>query len=243
MCKDTEWIYDPVNNSARECACRQSRIQERRQNFADIPKHFLDKRLDSFDTEIYNNKFNIAKAKNAYKIARCYVDEFENFATNGIGLYISSATKGSGKTRMAVSIANELLSKGYRVKFATAIAILNEIKSTWQKKSWQDDNNTESRLLNELIQADVLIIDDFGQEKVSEWVNNEFYHIINERYVLNKTTIYTSNVLISELLYDERITTRVKEKSVLMSFPEVCVRDIIAESNNELMNNKIQEMQ
>lgn len=242
MCNDTEWIYDPVNNSARECACRQSRIQERRQNFADIPKHFLDKRLDSFDTEIYNNKFNIAKAKNAYKIARCYVDDFTDFEQKGIGLYISSATKGSGKTRMAVSIANELLTKGYRVKFATAIAILNEIKSTWQNKNYQE-SNTESKLLNDLIQVDVLIIDDFGQEKVSEWVNNEFYHIINERYVLNKTTIYTSNVLISELLYDERITTRVKEKSVLMSFPEVCVRDIISESNNELMNNKIQEIQ
>lgn len=241
MCNDTEWIYDPVNNSARECACRQLRIQEKRQSFADIPKHFLDKRLDSFDTEIYDSKFNIAKAKKAYNVAKCYVDDFADFEQKGIGLYISSATKGSGKTRIAVSIANELLAKGYRVKFATAIAILNEIKASWQNKSYQD-SNAESRLLSDLIQADVLIIDDFGQEKVSEWVNNEFYHIINERYVLNKSTIYTSNALISELLYDERITTRVKEKSVQISFPEVCVRDIIAKSNNELMNNKIQQM-
>ena len=239
MCRDTEWIYNPVTNSARECSCRQSRIQERRQAFADIPTHFNDITLDTFDINVYQGSANRIKAMNSLRTAQCYIDEYEDIKVDGLGIYIYSHTKGSGKTRLAVSIANELLRKGYRVKFATAISILNEIKASWQRN---DSNINESTLLNDLTQTDILVIDDFGQEKVSDWVNNEFYHVINERYALNKVTIYTSNCTLDELMYDERITSRIKEKSIMLEFPEESVRDLIAKRNNDMMKNRIQEI-
>jgi DNA replication protein DnaC len=238
LCKDMEFIYNPVTDSAKECSCRQLRIQERRQAFADIPVHFSNITLDKFRTDVYE-QYSRLQITNILKTVRCYIDEFEEFKADGLGLYIYSHTKGSGKTRLAVSIANELLKQGYKVKFATAISILNEIKASWQRR---DSDVSESTLLNDLTQTDILVIDDFGQEKISEWVNNEFYHIINERYALSKVTIYTSNCELKELLYDERITSRINEKSIMLDFPEESVRDIIAKNNNDMMKNRVQEI-
>ena len=155
-----------------------------------------------------------------------------------MGLYIVSRTKGSGKTRMAASIANELVKKHKKqVKFAVSTRILDEIRNTWKK----DSEYAESRLIDQLCLADVLIIDDFGVERISPWVQEKFYNIINERYIHKKVTIYTSNVPIEELNYEDRITSRIKEVSYLMEFPEESVRDLIAKQHNKEMLEKLAE--
>ena len=87
----------------------------------------------------------------------------------------------------------------------------------------------------------VLIIDDFGVERISPWVQEKFYNIINERYIHKKVTIYTSNVPIEELNYEDRITSRIKEVSYLMEFPEESVRDLIAKQHNKEMFEKLAE--
>ena len=112
--------------------------------------------------------------------------------------------------------------------------ILNEIKSSWGK----DNNMSESRLLDDLANTEILIIDDFGTEQVKDWISERFYQIINSRYVDKKVTIFTSNLPLDELQYDERITNRIKERTFRIPFPEESVRDIIAEKNmKELVDN------
>ena len=147
-----------------------------------------------------------------------------------MGLYLYSGINGSGKTRMAVSIANELIyEKQIQVKFATSLQILNEIKASWDK---QDRECSESKLLDFLSTTKVLIIDDFGVENSErDWIKEKFYHIINTRYVDNKITIFTSNSSLESLRYDERITNRIKERAYQIPFPDESVRDIIARDN------------
>ena len=147
-----------------------------------------------------------------------------------MGLYLYSGIKGSGKTRMAVSIANELIyEKQIQVKFATSLQILYEIKASWDK---QDRECSESKLLDFLSTTKVLIIDDFGVENSErDWIKEKFYHIINTRYVDNKITIFTSNSSLESLRYDERITNRIKERAYQIPFPDESVRDIIARDN------------
>lgn len=142
-----------------------------------------------------------------------------------------SRTKGSGKTRMAASIANELIyEKGCQVKFCTSLQILNEIKASWNGENVY----TESRLLDFLSTTKVLIIDDFGTEQSDKtWINERFYQIINNRYVDKKVTIFTSNERLENLKYDDRITNRIKERVFQIPFPEESVRNIIARENTK----------
>ena len=131
---------------------------------------------------------------------------------------------------MVASIANELIfEKGVQVKFCTSLQILNEIKASRVKR---DSGYTESKLLDFLCTADVLVIDDFGTEQSDKpWINEKFYHIIISRYIDRKITIFTSNSRLDKLQYDERITNRLKERTYQMPFPEESVRDSIAKKN------------
>ena len=151
-----------------------------------------------------------------------------------MGLFIWSRTKGSGKTRIAAGIANELM-KSYAVKFAVSLTILQEIKNTWRR----DAEYSESRLLDALNTVDVLIIDDFGVESPAAWINDKMYQIINERYINKKVTIFTSNESLDSLRYDDRITNRIKERTYQIAFPEESVRNHIAERNQEEMIEKV----
>lgn len=223
---------------AKECDCRESDLMSRRLSFANIPDTFKDKELKTLKTSVYATTDGKQKFLTACNIVKRYIDNFDDMLEAGMGLYIVSRTKGSGKTRMAASIANELVKKHKKqVKFAVSTRILDEIRSTWKK----DSEYAESRLIDQLCLADVLIIDDFGVERISPWVQEKFYNIINERYIHKKITIYTSNVPIEELNYEDRITSRIKEVSYLMEFPEESVRDLIAKQHNKEMLEKLAE--
>lgn len=242
ICKNSGWEEYEKNDHiyCRECKCgiRQKRIMKSRLSFANIPESFTDMRLSQFDINVYSKIESQNRAINAVKAISYWLNKFEYMNDRGMGLYLHSQTKGSGKTRMAASIANELIyAKHIQVKFATSLQILNEIKKSWDKR---DNEYTESKLLDFLSTAEVLIIDDFGieqQGKEKAWINDKFYHIINSRYIDKKVTIFTSNMSLNDLQYDDRITNRIKERTFQIPFPEESVRDIIAMNNmREIIN-------
>lgn len=200
-----------------------------RLSFANIPESFKGVRISNFYETVYNGANSQNKIHTAVKAIKYWLNDFEAMHGRGMGLYLYSETKGSGKTRMAVSIANELIyEKHIQVKFATSLQILNEIKASWDK---QDREYSESKLLDFLCTSEILIIDDFGIEQAKDWVGERFYQIINSRYVDKKITIFTSNSRLDLLKYDDRITNRIKERTFQIPFPEESVRDIIARQN------------
>ncbi|BBF41975.1 helicase loader DnaI [Lachnospiraceae bacterium KM106-2] len=138
---------------------------------------------------------------------------------------------------MAATISNSLMDKGISVKFATSSSIIEEIKKSWSKTSIY----TESNLIDALIQTDVLVIDDFGTESLREWINDKFYYIINERYINERTTIYTSNYKLDELQYDERIINRIRENCYQIPFPEESIREQIEKENTKEMASMIRK--
>ena len=234
ICNGDEWILVKKDGIERAvpCKCRERAVMSRRLRFADIPEAFRGMDLKTFQMDVYRNPDS--KKKDACKIIKTYLDDFEKQKEQGMGLFIWSRTKGSGKTRIAAGIANELM-KSYAVKFAVSLAILQEIKNTWRR----DAEYSESRLLDALSTADVLIIDDFGVERPADWINDKLYQIINERYINRKVTIFTSNESLETLQYDDRITNRIKERTYQIAFPEESVRDHIAERHREEMIQKV----
>ncbi len=238
ICHGTGWeeIPDEGQGIYRECKCglRQRQIMKSRLSFASIPESFKDVRISNFDETVYKDTDSQNKIHTVVKAIKYWFDNFDTMQERGMGLYLYSETKGSGKTRMAVSIANELIyDKHIQVKFATSLQILNEIKASWDK---QDRKYSESKLLDFLCTSKILIIDDFGTEQSKDWIGERFYQIINSRYVDKKITIFTSNSRLDLLKCDDRITNRIKERIFQIPFPEESVRDIIANQNmNELI--------
>ena len=237
ICGGEEWILIKDGDGIEKaipCSCREKAVMSRRLRFAEIPEAFKDMDLKTFRTDVYKKPDSRKKISDACQIVKAYLDDFKNQKETGMGLYIWSRTKGSGKTRIAAGIANELL-KEYVVKFSVSVTILQEIKSTWNK----DSEYTENKLLDALSTTDILVIDDFGVETPAGWINDKFYQIINERYINRKVTIFTSNEPLETLKYDDRITNRIKERTYQIAFPEESVRDYIAQKNQENLLRKI----
>lgn len=238
ICNGMEFILKRNANGieyATPCKCREEAIMKRKRNFADIPETFKNHTLENFDTQIYTLEDSKIQMAGILKVIKYYLEDFKKQQENGMGLYFFSGTKGSGKTRMAASIANELL-KEYQVKFSTSPAILAEIKKTYDRESG-NNFQTEYQLLDYLITSEILIIDDFGTEKITGWVNEKFYQIINERYIAKKVTIFTSNEEPGKTGYDTRITNRIIERTYPVKFPEESVRISLAyKQQNEFMD-------
>ena len=240
ICKGTFWTTRRDENGydvATRCQCFAKVQVVRRLKFADLPKAFSGMTLNNFQVDIYKSNQARTSIELVKHAASTYISRYKEMMKTGMGMYFHSKTKGSGKTRLVVSIANELLNKKVSVKFSTSTNILQEIR-----KSWDNQNGyTESRLLDDLVMTEVLIIDDFGTESVKPWVNEKFYQIINERYVNKRPTIFTSNSSLDDLEYDDRITNRIKERSFPIHFPEESIRNYIAKENTKEMAHMMME--
>ena len=241
-CSGTGWIWSRNEDGipyCEECPCgiRKKIILQNQLQFAEMPEMYKDCTFANLRSNVYQSPDSKETFIQAAKAVKYWLENIGEMQKQGMGLYICSGVKGSGKTRFACSMANELMQKYQKsVKFTTSLRILEEIKSTWSAR----DNAAESNLIRDLTYADILIIDDFGADSGKDWINEKFYGIINGRYVDRKITIFTSNYRISQLPYDDLITNRILERSYEIPFPEESVREHIAE---EARNNMIAAIQ
>ncbi len=232
-CNGQGWIWID-NNTVKECECRKELLTNNKVKFANIPEAFKDLRLSSFSTAYYQDKESINQIVSVIKE---YLTSIQDMKADGIGLYIWSRTKGSGKTRLATSLANELIYEhDMNVKFITSMDIIAEIRATWDKEA---NFTSESKLMEYLTTVEVLVIDDFGTETHKDWIDDKFYQIINTRYVNKLITLFTSNDSLNNSAYDERITSRITERSYQLHFPEQSIREGIALAKQKQLEEKI----
>ena len=239
-CNDTGYIIvtdDKGYEHAERCDCGYLKAQkiELQKKFSNVPEAYKDVRLRThFHKDYYSDQKTI---DTAIKTVEYWRDNYQRMLADGMGLYIYSDTKGSGKTLLAAGIANDLLYEhDVPLRFATATQIIQEIKSTWDK----DNPATESRLINQLCTIKVLVIDDLGTERYVDWIAERMYHIVNERYVNQLVTIYTSNSPYDRLIYDDRIRNRILERSIMVKFPEESIRARIAAKRHAEIQKAIQ---
>ena len=233
FCKNTGWETIPDGGQGTSIECRCGMWKNKKMNsqlkFAEIPESFRDTRIKDFKLSVYKSKESKKKIETVWKVINYWLNHFESMQEEGMGLYLYSKAKGSGKTKMAASIANELIyEKKTQVKFATSLQILNEIKASWDKNGSQI---SESKLMNYLSTTEILIIDDFGVERFQDWMNDKFNGIINDRYNAKRITVFTSNEGLEMLKYDERIIDRIRERTFQIPFPEEDIREVIAKQN------------
>jgi len=102
-----------------------------------------------------------------------------------------------------------------RCIFTSTTDLVNELKGTFSS----NEERTEQDILNFYCDLHLLVLDDFGINKPSDWILQTLYSIINHRYEYLKPTIITSNIdlaAIAEVLGDDRITSRIERSYQLI---------------------------
>lgn len=213
------------------CKCIGQNHKEITKKYCGIPNEYKENKLNDFKTDVYQES---VIATNAKKAAVQFVKNYSSFAEKGKGLYFYSKTKGSGKTRLACSVGNALINEyGLQIRFTTTLNLLEAIKDTYNKNS----ENTERKIGDELKRSEVLIIDDIGTEKASEWVNSIFLSLLDYRISNNKPTIFTSNVAIEKLRLDDRIVDRIYKMAIEINLPEESIRRLKSREENQELKN------
>lgn len=141
------------------------------------------------DSALYNWDFSHDNGKNAVmKWAKDYVDRWNDAFSKNIGLLLWGDV-GTGKTYFAACIANALVEQHVSVKMTNFSTILNDLFAESDKNKYLDRLNNHN----------LLIIDDLGIERGTEYAIEQVYNIIDTRYKSGKPLIVTTNLTLEEL--------------------------------------------
>ena len=163
------------------CSCREKSKLQGLIDAARIPPRYQECLFENFATLRENPKLGRAKT-----MASRFV---EDYPVVDCGLLILGPC-GVGKTHLAVSIIRALiLHHGTWCVFYDFRELLKEIQSSFNPVV----QATEWQILDPVLQSEVLLLDDLGAERPTEWVRDTFAYIINHRYNQKRTTIITSN--------------------------------------------------
>ena len=111
------------------------------------------------------------------------------------GLILTHGETGVGKTFLAACIAKEVLGKRHRVVWKSVARLINELEACYK----DDVNYTALDLVDEILEADLIVLDDLGAERATEWVQEKIYLLVNEAEQQEKTLIVTTNIPLDNL--------------------------------------------
>lgn len=199
-----------IAKAEREAEEQATAVREKRAAMARklgsalIPKRFADKNFTGYQAE------NEGQHR-ALRIATRYAERFAEIAPTGRCLLLLGKP-GTGKTHLAVSIANEVM----RTTNATAVyrtvgSVLQAIRATYDRSNDQ----TEAQILAGLIAPSLLVLDEIGvsKEVPSDFELTTLFAIINGRYEELRPTIIVSNLEAEQLppAIGERCMDRLRE--------------------------------
>jgi DNA replication protein DnaC len=164
--------------------------EQRRERERKLRRLFDDTRLgERFKESTFEQWVSMPGTQKAFSEAVAMVDQWNERRETGQGL-ILYGPPGNGKSHLAASIINGLVSKGVLGVFLSVPELMDRIRYTYDTQN----NETESAILAGLDSADLLILDDAGAERWSEWVESKLFRIIDTRYRKRKPIIVTTNL-------------------------------------------------
>jgi DNA replication protein DnaC len=197
--------YYSENGSIVDCYCRETRIHietiNRLYKDSRIDKKYQWKLLNDFRTD------TSSAAKTVWSAAREIVFGFPNISK---GLFLWG-NPGTGKTLISAIILTELIRhygiSGKMIKISRGF--FQQIKSTFNENS--ENYGKSADIEHALANTDILVVDDFGVQRDTEWERETLYNLVDARYEAEKFTIFTSNYNPTETIKDQRVLSRLKE--------------------------------
>lgn len=213
------------------CKCEEKREkEEEKRRIEEERKNLIIKaKYECFNHKsMWKQTFEKDKGLNAKMyVAKDYVANWEKMYEHNCGLMLIGNV-GTGKSYMASAIANALIEKGVKVKFTSFIEITNDIFSASDK----------TKYVKSLNKYDLLIIDDVGTERNTEYTLENIYWVIDERVSEGKPLIITTNTDIDKKENDEnfnrrRINSRIRNVCIPVDIPNYNIRETMSKKHNE----------
>ncbi len=191
-CRGRGWKVVPDGGAGKAvpCECRHREHTALLLEKAGIPERYLRCTFQNFNTANPDPAIQ-ATLMRARKAGERYVETFArtdgSFLEAGL-LFVGPP--GIGKTHLAAAVLAELVRR-YSVHglFIDFTALLHQIRSTFDASS----EESKRQILDPVIDAEVLVFDELGAQKPTDWVRETLYFILNTRYTRRLPTIFTTN--------------------------------------------------
>ncbi len=196
-----------LDGGVRTCSCRKQNAHTKLLETARIPKRYEKCSFQSF-------RARTPGQERAFRFSSRLAMEYP--ATDRGLLMMGNV--GVGKTHLAVSILKGLTERGFNCLFYEFGGLLKEIQNSYNYVS----QTSELGVLAPVFNAEVLVLDEIGTSKPTDWVRDTMAHIINTRYNDKKLTIFTTNYLDEdgderEESLEDRIGVRLRSRLFEMS--------------------------
>jgi DNA replication protein DnaC len=213
ICKGAGFVHPrlpsgkPDYSRVITCRCVQKELdkerQARLQRYSGLELKLLkNMNFDNFDWKRVNlppeQRENL---KEAYRLAL-------DFAKSPDGWLVLQGETGCGKTHLAAAIANYRLKEGEPVKFEVVPDFLDHLRLTFSPES----QVSYDQLFEEVKNAPLLILDDFGEQSTTPWAQEKLYQVINYRYNARLTTVITTRCSLDEI--DSPISSRLADPKI-----------------------------
>ena len=211
-----------MRREKEEAEAREQMIQIQRMKSRGIQeRHLLDWRFD------------IAQETDTIRWAKKYVAEWRKVKAENLGLLLWGDV-GTGKSFAAACIANALLEQMVPVLMTNFSKILNQMGAMYTEERYQ--------YIASLNHYSLLIIDDLGIERSTEYAKEQVYAVIDERYKANLPLIITTNLTINEIrnpenVADARIYSRVLEMCTPVHVGGADRRQAVSRDKQELVKS------
>ena len=212
------WLDGTVKRVPVVCKCREEAERIKKEQFQkeeemrSIQRAKISSMMDdTFKTACFEN-FQIRNGNERHlKIAQKYCKEFQKMYERNQGL-LFFGTVGTGKSYTAACIANYLLGKNTSVVMTSFVRILQEMQGF--------DREREEAFTYKLNSVKLLIIDDLGAERSTDYALEKVYGIIDNRYRAKKPLILTTNLTLRQMQEATDIRyTRIYDRIFEMCYP------------------------
>jgi DNA replication protein DnaC len=182
-CDGSTWILDEETNDSRPCRCRDQRVRRAASGGigTGIGRRFLEV---SFDREPI-----VSLDRAVLRQVRAFTRSMEENLEAGRGLWFDGPV-GTGKTSLAILVAKAAKDAGRSYAVFPVPRLLAEIKRTFDR----DASDSYMGFFRRLCTVDLLVLDDLGAEKQTEWVLEQLYSIVNERWQDRRSIVVTTNL-------------------------------------------------